>query len=248
LYDRTTVEAFARYFVNILKQVAANPDRTLAAINILDSDARSMILEHWNTTERSIPDTVYPLLFERQVAKTPFATAVIHEDMALSYEELNRNANQVAHWLLSQGVVAEDLVGLSMRRSPTMLASLLGILKAGAAYLPLDPDYPAQRLTFMLEDACPRCLITTNVILEHLPQSARSIPHLAWDDAAALEAFKLIATSNPTDVDRKRPISRNDSAYVIYTSGSTGKPKGVVVTHYGIPNLAGAYIECYRLD
>lgn len=248
LYDRTTVEAFARYFVNILKQVAANPDRTLAAINILDSDARSMILEHWNTTERSIPDTVYPLLFERQVAKNPFATAVIHEDMALSYEELNRNANQVAHWLLSQGVVAEDLVGLSMRRSPTMLASLLGILKAGAAYLPLDPDYPAQRLTFMLEDACPRCLITTNVILEHLPQSARSIPHLAWDDAAALEAFKLIATSNPTDVDRKRPISRNDSAYVIYTSGSTGKPKGVVVTHYGIPNLAGAYIECYRLD
>lgn len=248
LYNRPTIEAFVRYLVRILEQVVTDPSQTLASINILETDDTFKILQQWNDTARNITDETYPKLFERQVRKSPTAVALVCGDRAWTYETLNRQANHVAHWLLGNGVGPEDIIGLSMRRSPEMLASLLGILKAGAIYLPLDPDYPEQRLTFMLNDTRPRFLITTGAILEQLPEAVHQVPRLDWNDARTLSMLEYMRAHDPSDTERVRPISKDDSAYIIYTSGSTGQPKGVVVTHRGIPNLAGAYIECFRLD
>jgi amino acid adenylation domain-containing protein len=248
LFDRSTAERLARYLIRILEQIAEAPERPLAAISILEPDERRQILERWNATELALPDATFPALFERQVASTPEALAVVCDDESLTYAELDRRANQVAHWLIAQGVGTEDVVGLSLRRSPALLSSLLGILKAGGVYLPLDPDYPPERLRFMVDDARPKVLITTGEVVARMSAAAQRIPRLALDDADDLRRLAESPDRAPTDAGRLRPLHALSLAYVIYTSGSTGQPKGVAVSHLGIPNLARSYIECFRLD
>ena len=163
--------------------------------------------------------------------RTPEAIAVVFEEESLSYAELNRKANQLAHYLIGKGVGPEDVVALAVPRSMEMIVSLLGILKAGAAYLPLDPEYPAARLAFMLEDAAPACVLTTSEDARTLPEHPQ---YFFWNDPEMIQALALEPTSNPTDRHRIRPLSPQHSAYVIYTSGSTGTPKGVIVTHQNV--------------
>ncbi|HEX2691558.1 MAG TPA: amino acid adenylation domain-containing protein, partial [Kofleriaceae bacterium] len=248
LFDRATAERFARYLTRILEVVADDAARPLSAIALLDGEERRQILEGWNATALELPGVTFPVLFERQVARTPDATAVVWGDAQLTYAELDRRANQVAHWLISRGVGPEDVVGLSLRRSTEMHASLLGILKSGGAYLPLDPEYPPDRLSFMVEDARPKVLITTREVLDRMPAEMQQVPRLLFDDPDDLAQLARCADRAPSDTDRQRPLGLSSLAYVIYTSGSTGQPKGVAVSHQGIPNLARSYIECFRLD
>ncbi|MFI8517800.1 amino acid adenylation domain-containing protein [Streptomyces sp. NPDC085481] len=248
LFDRSTVERFARYLLRVLDAVVADPERRLESIDLLDEAERTAVLDTWNDTALDLPGDSFPALFEAQVARTPEALALVHEDTELSYAELDRRANRVAHQLIGLGVGRDDVVGLSLRRSPDLLASLLGILKAGGVYLPLDPDYPPERLAFMVEDTRPRVLITTGDVVAKLPAEARDVLRLELDDPAVRAELDARPDHAPTDADRRAPLRPGDLAYVIYTSGSTGRPKGVAVTHLGIPNLARSYIERFGLD
>src|SRR6266851_4138899 len=174
-------------------------------------------------------DAMVPVhvLFERQAKQTPGQVAVVYEGRELSYEELNRRANQVGHYLRGLGVGAEERVGICVERSLEMVVGLLGILKAGGAYVPLDPEYPPERLGYMLEDARVPVLLTQERIRERLPESDARIVELdkEWEQIARESSEDLPSVTEG-----------ENAAYVMYTSGSTGRPKGVVVTHGGLTN------------
>ncbi|HEV8197679.1 MAG TPA: amino acid adenylation domain-containing protein, partial [Gemmatimonadales bacterium] len=200
-----------------------------------------LILEAWNDTGHEVPSATLPALFEAQVARSPEAVAVVFEEVSLSYEELDARANGLAHHLIGQGIGPEDIVALCLPRSLELVVGLLGILKAGAAYLPLDPDYPAERLAFMVEDARPRSVVTSRGLAPRLPEGT---PALCLDDPESAAILAHEAQSAPGDRERLGPLTPQNSAYVIYTSGSTGRPKGVTVTHRSVVNflasMAGA--------
>ncbi|MFI9453762.1 non-ribosomal peptide synthase/polyketide synthase [Amycolatopsis sp. NPDC052450] len=206
LFDHATAESFARRLVAVLEQVAADPAIPVGELDVLGEDERTLI-ERWNDTARDVPPVTLPELFEAQVVRTPDAPAVVFEDTELSYAEFNARANRLAWWLVEQGVGAESVVAVSLPRSIDLVVALYAVHKAGAAYLPLDTDYPADRLAFMLDDASP------TVVLDTLPD---------LDGYSVENLGRVVDPSSP--------------AYVIYTSGSTGRPKGAVVPHSGIVN------------
>ena len=178
LFDRASVEAMAGRFVRLLEAAIADPERAIGALDILSSDERRTILHDWNDTAHAIPSATLPELFAAQVAKTPDATAVVLEDERLTYRELDARSSQLAHHLRALGVGPEVVVGLCVERSLEMLIGLIGILKAGGAYLPLDPDYPPERLAFMLDDARAPVLLThSDAARSQLPAHRR--PHRA---------------------------------------------------------------------
>ena len=169
LFDRASVEAIAGRLVRLLEGAVADPDRAIGRLDILSPAERHTILREWNATARAIPGATLPELFAAQVARTPEADAVVFEDERLSYGELDARSSQLAHHLRALGVGPEVVVGLCIERSLAMLVGLLGILKAGGAYLPLDPDYPPERLAFMLADAGAPVLLTRTALRAHLP-------------------------------------------------------------------------------
>ena len=194
----------------------------IGSLDILAPAERQRILREWNDSARAIPRATLPALFAAQVADSPQAVAVVFEDERLSYRDLDARANKLAHHLRALGVGPEIVVGLCLPRSVQMLIALLGILKAGGAYLPLDPDYPPERLAFMLADARAPLLVTRAALRAQLPRTDARILCLDADaDAIAAQP----TTAPHIDLDPQNP------AYVIYTSGSTGAPKGVVVDH-----------------
>ena len=230
LFDRRTMETMAQRLVRALEAVASDPGQLIGEIDILDEAERREILEEWNATDRVVPEMTLAELFEAQVERSPKAPALVFGDAQLSYGELNERANRLANLLMSEGIGLEDLVAVAMPRSVEMIVSLLGIVKAGAAYLPLDPDYPTERLRFMVEDASPVCAITMGEAGRSLPESLRRI---GLDERETEQALARSPKSNPLNRDR-RP---KDPAYVIYTSGSTGRPKGVVIEHRSVVEL-----------
>ncbi len=208
LFDRATVEMIATKLVGLLAAAAADPQARLGDLPLLSASERRQ-LGTWNDTARPVPETTLPELFEAQVARTPYAVAVQDDDTSWSYAQLDERANQVAHWLTSRGVGAEHVVGVALPRSTDLSAALLGILKAGAGYVPLDLDHPAERLAHVREDAGVRI-----VLGETEMAASRTEPTAgAWP-----------------------PPSPDGVAYVIYTSGSTGRPKGVANSHRGVVN------------
>ncbi|HEY2640237.1 MAG TPA: AMP-binding protein, partial [Streptosporangiaceae bacterium] len=237
LFDRSTVEALAARLVRLFEAVAAAPDQPIGGIDLLSAAERHQVLEGWNDTAQPVVDATLPALFEQQVARTPDATALIFEDTSLSYAELNARANRLAHLLIGAGVGPEDIVALALPRSLEMVVSLLGILKAGAAYLPLDPDYPTERLAYMIADARPSVLVSMAGVV---PELAADMPPLRLDDPDVQLALAQAPATDPTDLDRRHPLRPYHPAYVIYTSGSTGKPKGVIVAHGSLGNFLGA--------
>ncbi|RRQ65272.1 non-ribosomal peptide synthetase, partial [Streptomyces griseofuscus] len=213
------------------------PGTPLHTLPVLDDTHLSEVLGDWKDAGREIPVGVLPVLFEEQVARTPDAVAVVFEDLKLSYGEVNERANRLARLLVEQGAGPERFVAVALPRSADLVAALLAVLKTGAAYVPIDPDYPADRIAYILEDARPMSVITGYGAERVLPEGT---PHVLLDDSATLRALETRAGVDLTDEDRLAPLNAASPAYVIYTSGSTGRPKGVVVEHRSVVRLFGA--------
>ena len=245
LFERSTVEAIGRRLVALLEAVVADPNQPIGRIDILAPKERREILFEWNATARDLPQVTLPALFEAQVERSPEAIALVFEESTLSYAELNAQANRLAHLLIGRGVGPENLVALALPRSIEMIIALLGILKAGAAYLPLDPEYPAERLDYMLRDAQPACVLTSARISERLPEG---VARLLLDHPDTDSALAQSPETNPSDAERTQPLSPHNPAYVIYTSGSTGTPKGVIIAHGAIVNRLLWMQSAYKLQ
>jgi surfactin family lipopeptide synthetase A len=227
LFEQSTIERMAGHFQNLLEAIATNPQQKVSQIPLLSPSEQQKILIDWNHTSVNYPqDICFHKLIEAQVERTPDAIAVIYEDQKLTYQELNQKANQLANYLLAIGIEPEQLVGICLERSLDMLVGLLGILKAGAAYVPIDPSYPRDRIEYMLSDSQAQVLVTQD----------RLIPQAYAGLIISVDGDKPKLTQQAID-NPKVPISTNQLAYVIYTSGSTGKPKGVQVTHKGVTNF-----------
>jgi len=276
LFNAATIERLAGHFVTLLAGIVADPDVPVARLPLMSEAERQLTLVTWNATEAPFPaDSGIHQLFEAQVARTPDAIALIYPGLdglrprtELTYAELNARANQLAHYLRSLGAGPETVVALAVERSPEMIIGLLGILKAGAAYLPLDPAYPPDRLAFMLADSGASVVLTQAQVLEagnwKLEAGSWKLeagsPKLETDDVSPQgrlvrldtdwTAIARQPTSNiPASVrSEAAPIQFPASlAYVIYTSGSTGTPKGVGVPHRGVVNHNTAVAQRFGL-
>ena len=209
-------------------------DHDLDQAPLISSEERHRLLVEVNHTTREVPATTLPVLFEQQVARTPENTAVVFRDTEVSYAQLNTRANHLAHLLLDRGVGPEAFVALALPRSVDMIVALLAVLKAGAAYLPIDPDYPNARLHFMLHDAHPTCLITTTHTEIIDLAAASEVPVILLDHHHTHQELTHHPTTDPQDTDRTTPLLPQHPAYLIYTSGSTGTPKAVLTTHQSL--------------
>ncbi len=220
-------------FYQLLEAAAERPGATVSQLKILGPEERRQVLEDFNPAALPFPQSTLPNLFEEQVARSEDAVAVVSSGKSLSYRELNQQANQLAQFLIARGACPESLVALCLDRSIEMIVAMMAVLKAGAAYLPLDADYPTERLRSMLNDSSPALVITTSALSTRLPEDARVVclDRIAWGGETS---------DNPTDQTRNQPLRPDHPAYVIYTSGSTGKPKGVVVTHQNAARLFAA--------
>ncbi|WP_026798523.1 non-ribosomal peptide synthetase [Planktothrix prolifica] len=229
LFDSGTIERLAGHFVNLLAGIVANPQAQISQLPLLTEVEQQQLLIEWNNTQVDYPQIkCIHTLFEEQAERTPDAIAVVFENQQLTYAELNGRANQLAHYLQKLGVKSDTLVGICVERSLEMIVGLLGILKAGGAYLPLDPEYPQERLSFMLEDSQVEVLLTQNKLVKLLAQNQEYIVCLDGD-------WQNISQANENNLNIT--ITPNNLAYVIYTSGSTGQPKGVYCNHLGVVNL-----------
>ncbi|MCF5706401.1 amino acid adenylation domain-containing protein [Pseudomonas syringae] len=231
LFEPETVAQFGEYLRRVLTQMADDSERSLATLDLLNAQQRRQMVDEWNCTERdlsTLPDCVQR--FEAMAACTPDACALRAEGHSLTYAELNRAANRLAHYLIERGAGPEQRVGLCLERSPHMVVGLLAILKAGAAYVPFDPAYPQERLAFMFDDASPSLLLTQSLLRDALP-----LP----DSALSICCLDLGAphwTQHPDNNPQVR-VSPENLAYVLYTSGSTGRPKGVAHSRRALDNL-----------
>ena len=246
LFERPTAEAIAGRFVRLLEAAVAAPNVPLHRLEILDPGERHTLLVGLNATFLEVPALTLPALFEAQVERSPQGIALVFEERTLSYGTLNAQANRLAHLLMGRGVGPESLVALALPRSIEMVVALLGILKAGAAYLPLDPDYPEERLSSMLRDAEPACVLSAARLAGRL-RLPEGVAQLLLDDSETVGALAQRPETNPSQAERTQPLTLQNPAYVIYTSGSTGAPKGVVVTHAGIPSLVAAQITNFTV-
>ncbi|QNP66633.1 non-ribosomal peptide synthetase [Streptomyces genisteinicus] len=240
LFDEGTVLRIAGMFTRVLRQLADRPDLPLSRIELLDPEERAALARRSRgaAAGRAVcePRTLVSL-FEAQAARTPGRTAVAAGGDVLDYAELNSRANRLAHRLLAMGAGPESLVALCLERRAELVVAVLAVLKAGAGYLPLDPRYPAARLSRMLDDARPVLTLATRDTLGALPGGPDAGPAVLLLDAPR-DADPEAEPANPTDADRTAPLRPAHPAYVIYTSGSTGRPKGVVVPHSAAANLA----------
>ncbi|WP_274567611.1 non-ribosomal peptide synthase/polyketide synthase [Streptomyces spiramyceticus] len=234
LFDEPTAVALAARLTQVLEQVAADPDVRISQVDVLDETERRAVLDEWNDSARPIPAATLPELFQAQVARTPAEPALIGET-SFDYAELERRANRVAHWLIGRGIGPEDRVGVLMERSADLVVVLLGVMKAGAAYIPVDPNYPSERIKFVLADALPALVLCTSGTDGLL---ADGVERVVWDDPATVAEIEDRPVSAPVVA-----LHPEHPAYVIYTSGSTGVPKGVVVTHAGLASLSGCQID-----
>ena len=229
LFDATTIARTSDCFQALLADIVANPDRQISDLQLLTSTEQDRLLVEWNHTQTDYhSNKCIHQLFEEQVTKTPAQIAVVFEDRDLTYQELDRRANQVAHHLQSLGVKPEILVGICVDRSLDLIVGLLGILKAGGSYIPLDPAYPSERLAFMLQDSQISTLLTQQHLLPNLPAHQSQIICLDrdWDSIATHSQNSPENNTNPDNL-----------IYTIYTSGSTGKPKGVQIIHRNVVNF-----------
>ncbi|MFE6577960.1 non-ribosomal peptide synthetase [Streptomyces rochei] len=231
LFDHGTAQALVDRFVRVLADAAAHPDRPLSRIDVLGPRERHRVVEEWNATAKGLAPATLPDLFERHVRERPDAEAVVLGDESLTYARLNARANRLARLLVERGAGPERLVALALPRSVELPVAVLAVAKTGAAYLPLDPAHPAERIAGTLDDAAPVALLTTAEVAAGLPDT--DVPRILLDEEPAADRDP----GNLDDADRLAPLLPSHPAYVIYTSGTTGRPKGVTVTHTGLPGL-----------
>ncbi|WP_041754829.1 non-ribosomal peptide synthetase [Mycetohabitans rhizoxinica] len=229
LFDHATIERHVGYLQTMLQAMAADTSHPVTRVDLLSPAERTLLLQTWNATQRDYPaHQCIHQLFEAQAERMPEAIALVYEDQALSYTELNARANRLAHQLIELGVVPNARVAICVQRSPAMVVGLLAILKAGGAYVPLDPSYPGERLAHILMDAVP------DIVLADAAGRA-ALGGAALAECTVLDPNRLPAQAetNPVVPD----LTSRHLAYVIYTSGSTGVPKGVMVHHQGVVRL-----------
>src|SRR5579864_7603526 len=221
LFEKATIERYMEYWRRMLEGMVAGSGQIVDCLELLSEDERNQLLYEWNQTDAAYPQRCVHELFEDQVRRSAEAVAVEFEGQKLTYGELNRRANQLGHYLRKLGVGPEKRVGICMERGLETVIGLLGILKAGGAYVALDPDYPAERLKFMVEDSSIAVLVAQSGLLKQLPGSVQVI----YVDQ------ELTAMAEESGENVGLPLHPENLAYVIYTSGSTGRPKGVAIPH-----------------
>ncbi|HEX6911105.1 MAG TPA: amino acid adenylation domain-containing protein, partial [Longimicrobium sp.] len=253
LFDGRTAERMLDHYRLLLEQVARDPQVRPSAVSLLRPEERARVVEAWNATERPYPYACIHALFEDQARATPGATAVVFGGEEMTYAQLDARANRVANWLRARGVGPEDRVALCLERGLDLLPVFFGILKAGAAYVPLDPTHPAERLGYMLQDSGARLLLTQSWLQDRLPEGVRprkgkkkggggasALPEALFVDRLAAEIGAA------PDARPESGVTPENLAYVYYTSGSTGRPKGVAMHHYGPANYFAWGREAYR--
>jgi amino acid adenylation domain-containing protein len=229
LFDSSTISRIIERLEVLLEGILSDPGRPISELPLLTKTERKQLLEEWNDTgsEYSRNESIHHLI-ESQAQHTPDSVAIEFVNQMLSYAQLNSRANQLAHYLQKCGVSVESRVGLYLERSPEMLVAILGVLKAGAAYVPLDPAYPKDRIAFIVEDSQLQLLLTQQRLVEQLPAHSAPVVRLDAD-------WLSIASEGAANPGIK--ITPRNLAYVLYTSGSTGKPKGVQIEHGNVVNF-----------
>jgi amino acid adenylation domain-containing protein len=236
LFDAATIERLAARYVRLLEGALADPGRSIDELELLDADEREQVLAAGRARGGEYPVQCMHEAFERCVAAAPDAVAVSFEGSSLSYGQLNERANRIAHRLIELGAGPETLVALFLEPSLELAAAILGVLKAGAGYLPLDPEHPRERLDFVLADAGAKLLVTERPLLERLGEV--DVTAVCLDVEA--ERLRALSAANPATA-----VTPENLAYVIYTSGSTGRPKGVQVEHRQVARLFSATEEWF---
>ena len=234
LFEKATIQRMVGHFQTLLESIVANPEQSITDLSLLTSEEQRQLSAYWLGPSEMWGTAAAHHLLEAQAARTPDAVAVVFEDQQLTYEALNARANQVAHYLSRMGVGPNTRVGLCLERSLSLVVGLLGVLKTGAAYVPLDPAYPRDRLLFMIRDSRTSALLTTQNLVEGLLKNSERVVCLDADH----EAITRESRSNPNT-----QVNSDDLAYVIYTSGSTGQPKGVAMPHGPLVNLLNWQLE-----
>ncbi|MEV4442682.1 amino acid adenylation domain-containing protein, partial [Streptomyces sp. NPDC049577] len=239
LFDRATVESLTARFVRLLEAALDRPGTPIGALELLAAEERHDLLVARNATEAAPAGRTLPQLFEQRAAEAPGAPAVVHDDRTLTYGQLDAYANRLARLLLERGAGSGTLVALAVPRSADAVAAMLATGKAGAAYLPLDPDQPGDRVALLLADARPALVVTTRAALDAAPHLA-AVPAglLVLDADETADALGRHRADALADDERTTPLSPSDAAYVVYTSGSTGTPKGVVVEQRSLVDYA----------
>jgi amino acid adenylation domain-containing protein len=227
LFERANIEIFSRHYQQVLRAALYHPDMKIGQIELLSSEKRGAVIDEFNRTQRDYPHVAIHQLFEKQVRRTPSTIAVVHGKQQLTYRELNDGANQLARYLQRHEVGPGERVAICLTHSTEMLVAILGILKAGGTYIPLDPGHPTNDLAVMLADARPRLLLSETRLAGKLAQLEKRPTFL--DGEAA-----VIAREETDDL--RCDVTGDDLAYVIYTSGSTGEPKGVMIQHASLVN------------
>ncbi|KAF9899856.1 hypothetical protein EC991_008225, partial [Linnemannia zychae] len=240
LFDSLTIERHVGYLNLMLKGMVSDATQLVSKINIISPAERALLLETWNKTPPLHQEyQTIQQLFEEQVKRTPTATALVQEDQELTYSELNAQSNSLAHHLIDLGVKPDALVAICVERSPAMIVAILAVLKAGGAYIPLDPAYPSERLRSILEDAAPSIMIADKTGRTVFGETTLNL--LTLVDPNTIFAHP---TTNP----QVQGLTSTHLAYIIYTSGSTGKPKGVMIEHCGVVNLAQTHSQFYGVS
>ncbi|MER7468583.1 amino acid adenylation domain-containing protein [Streptomyces sp. NPDC097981] len=253
LFEPESVVRIARRLTRVLATLAAAPDTRLSAVDVLDEDERHRMLTEWNDTAAEVPDTTVAALFEAQVARTPDAPALTFGDVELSYAELDARANRVARYLAGNGVGPESVVAVVFERTVDLVVALLAVVKAGAAYLPIDPNYPADRIAYVIADSGAVCVLSGEGMRDRLEEfdvqtaADTGVPVVLLDDPELVRELAGYADGALADDERTRPLSPAHPMWVIYTSGSTGRPKGVLVEHRAIVNFLESMQDSFPL-
>ncbi|MBA2682591.1 MAG: amino acid adenylation domain-containing protein [Ktedonobacteraceae bacterium] len=240
LFERATIERLIQHYQQLLEEIVQNPDQRISLLPLPGKEEQHRLLVEWNATSNdAIPSACVHQLFEEQALRSPDAIALTCDDQQLTFAELNRRANQLAHGLQARGVRPEVCVGMYMTRSLEMVVGVLGILKAGGAYVPLDPAFPMERLAFMLQETQAPLVLTQHHLRDRLPAHTARVICLDSDWLSLAQA----ASSSPICT-----ATGNNLAYIIYTSGSTGRPKGVQVEHCGLTNYICWCLKAYAVE
>ncbi|WP_052032535.1 non-ribosomal peptide synthetase [Streptomyces viridochromogenes] len=237
LFDAATVERLCRHVRILAERLTREPERPMAGVSMLTDEEHDLAVRGWSGAAHPAPTTTLPEEFAAQAARTPDEVALVCGTTSLTFAELEERANRLAHHLAARAIGPEDLVALALPRTEHMVIGILAVLKAGAAYLPLDLDLPADRIAFMIEDAAPALALVHQDLADGRADAFARVPVL---DLAAADTRELLAACPahaPADADRVRPLRPANPAHLIYTSGSTGLPKGVLTDHAGLFNL-----------
>lgn len=234
LLDETEIVTLTDRFVSVLQEMAAEPTASVGSLDVITAAERGQVLTTWNDTAREVADVTVAHLFDQQVARTPEAVAVVAGDRRMSFADLGSEVNAMARLLISQGVGVESRVALLLPRDERMVVSMFAVFAAGAAYVPVDPDHPVDRIAYMLDVAEPAVVLTTSSLRPLLDETVVDVIELDGDtERAALTAI----ADGPLTADERGTVRADNLAYVIFTSGSTGRPKGVAVGYRGLTNM-----------